>query len=755
MKNKAQLLIIMLRNWLLGAIIIFVPLLFGFYYEINNIFELNKIILFRELLIISLMVVFIQFLLFQKFLLKKGGYWLALLWLVFSFLVLYFSLNRQISFFGSYERDQGFLAQIYYLIFLLVAVNTIEKKDLGKYIFIVCVSSFLVGVYSLFQAAGMDLFNFGESGLDRSISSIGQPNFLAQYLLLVIFLPIYLFIKTNNVYKKCFYALNILVVYLAIFFTYSRGGWFGLLFGILLTGGLFLYFEKPWEFIKKNRSKILLCILCLLVCLIFLAHGNESFNSRIKNAFDYKKSSLVVRFTFWENSIDLIKKRPWLGYGLENQRNYFIDYYRKDWAILGDVNQYPDRAHNIFLDTLLVGGIIGSIIVFAFFSLLIGIMVQNIKRNKEKVLNYLCLASVVSYIGSLLFSFQTTTDGVIFWLIISLVVISSREKETVKCFDSKKAKNMTKYAVNLVFIILIIFLTWLSRVEFKKLLADLYFYQFKTAVYENDVNAAINLYRLVKQNSYYRQNYYDDAAVVFLTDQLKNNIDEKYKIAVYGILKEMPPDDWNDIFEGAKKKFIIYSTLAFHPQPNSEYKEKADIALRELLELNSEMPVVYRLSANYYCQTGDLEKSVFYSLRALSFLPDLKTAEANLDHTVKIKNQNYFIYKDMGNCYLKNRKYDEAGKSYLSAYKNHLTDIVLLKKIADTYVYRQLYDQAIEYLLWGERRDPSDHAWPYAIAQLYAIQNNEKMALPFAEKALSLSPDDQELINFIKKLKTN
>ena len=56
--------------------------------------------------------------------------------------------------------------------------------------------------------------------------------------------------------------------------------------------------------------------------------------------------------------IKAILNKPLLGYGVENLQETFVSYYDASWAIHGDVNQVPDRAHNIVLDILMSGGIL-------------------------------------------------------------------------------------------------------------------------------------------------------------------------------------------------------------------------------------------------------------------------------------------------------------------------------------------------------------------------------------------------------------
>lgn len=757
MRRNIEAIVNICQKLLIIAILFFVPLFFNFLFITNNIYDVNKIILFKELIYISLLFFCFSILIKSKLpLIRLKESYLLGLWLLFIVFSTLSSQNMSLSFFGSYERDQGFITQLCYLIFTFLLLVFSNLKNINKYIFAAVFTSFLAGIYTLIQASGFDhLIN--DASFERFSSTIGQPNFLGQFLLLTIWFPIYLFFRTKNNYFKLFYFIVFLTDFSAVFLTYSRATWAGLLLGFLLTVAAFLVIEKPWGFIRNNLFKIsLLFVLIFCFCSV-LIFENENFALRFNNALDYKKSSLSVRFTFWGSSADMIKQRPFFGYGLENTADKFSGYYKKDWGVLGYVNQYPDRAHNFIIDAILCGGFIGFIFFAIFFIFIFYVIFQNIRKNRNKLLNFICLASLSSYLISLFFSFQVISDGVYFWFIVALVIISSRQDDE-KQADSPSldlADKKIQISVKIFVFLFLIPLLWLVRMEFKKLLADFYLNEFRVASSQGDINAAVNIYDLIKQNSYYRQSHYDNLIVYYYASMLDEDIDVKTKNRIMEILENMESCQDSQGYENKKKEFLIYSSLAVFPRPDNEYKIKAEKTLEQLVKEKREMPAVYRLGARYYCNTGELEKSVEYSQKALSFLPDLKTEETNFDHENNIRTAYYFVYRELGECYFKNKKYELAEENYRAANGNIASDVGLFKKIADTFALRGEYDQAIYYLQQGIRRDPSDHAWPYAIAQLYAIQNNEKMALPFAEKALSLSPDDQEIINFIKKLKTN
>ena len=231
------------------AIVFCVPIYFAIFLKNNNIFELNKIVLFKILVLLILLFSLIKAVLqkselrriyavlFNKYLI------IPLLFILTLLIATIFSIDKEVSLYGLNFRQQGLVSYIfYYIFFVLLLINLRNYSQLKLIIITASISSFLVSLYGVLQASGYDFINWREPAIltGRVSSSLGQPNFLASYLLLVIPLSGYLVLNSKKFLLKFFWIIVLFFQLLCLFLTYSRGGWLGLVGGLAVAGIIYL-----------------------------------------------------------------------------------------------------------------------------------------------------------------------------------------------------------------------------------------------------------------------------------------------------------------------------------------------------------------------------------------------------------------------------------------------------------------------------------------------------------------------------------
>ncbi len=434
-------------------IVFLIPLFFPYFFITNNLFELTKFILFKILVLLWSFVFFIKLIIDNDFYNKKIQilkkiylknkidiifFFLFILSLIFS---TYLAFDKNLSIYGLYDRQFGLIFYFYCLLFFGLFVLSIKKSYIVYYVKLILTSSFFVCIYALAQISGYDFMNWSEKwgAVQRATSTFGQPNFLASYLLLVIPITIY-FIYISNKFLGKFFGLIVLVLQLlTLYFTYSRGGWIGLIFGLLVFGIIYwilqiqiLRAEDGYSNSKNNRNLLhnnkyykfgLIFIILVIILIIFSIDHSKIFSRRITSLLDFQSGSVAVRISFWQASWDAIKQRPLFGYGLDNQGEVLIKYYQKDWGIFNNVNSYPNRAHNLFLDILLTRGIFGLVTYLVLLYLFFRTIFKNIKENKARELNLAILAATICYLVSLQFSFSFIVSEIYFWLYFAIIYI--------------------------------------------------------------------------------------------------------------------------------------------------------------------------------------------------------------------------------------------------------------------------------------------------------------------------------------------
>lgn len=176
---------------------------------------------------------------------------------------------------------------------------------------------------------------------------------------------------TNNLLAMC---LIVIVVSLHIFS--ARTGilafWFGLFSGILLARKT--RFSMPWVLIGLFVS--------IVAMLAVPAVRNRMANTMadvtaVWNGKDLNNKSFGQRWVAWSASIDAIREKPWLGYGVQNVRMALDAQYAKNHHGLEPENRV--NPHNQFLEMGIQSGVPGMLLllIFGIFALFHGIRTRN------------------------------------------------------------------------------------------------------------------------------------------------------------------------------------------------------------------------------------------------------------------------------------------------------------------------------------------------------------------------------------------
>ncbi len=747
------------------AIVFFVPIFFAAFLNNNDVFELNKIVLFKILILLLLLFSLFKLALpDDKYKIRR---WLSLsffykyllipcLFLLSLLITVIFSRDPAISFYGLYSRYQGLDSYIFYFLFFILLLSNIKTiKQIRRIIIAAVLSSFLVSLYGLAQMAGFDFKDWTEPAFitGRATSTLGQPNFLASYLLLVIPLTIYLIIRTSKFLIRFLWIIVFLFQILSLFFTYSRGGWIGLILGITLTGLIYLWITKKnvLSFLKnKKLIKFSLLILFLLVvyttCLLC---RSDFFRYRIKSSFDFKGGSVAARINFWQAGWQAFKKNPILGYGPETQGEVFVGYYKKDWAIHGNVNVYPNRAHNLFFDILLTSGLVGLILYLALLYLFYKLILANIKNKQRAGLSVAVFLAVTGYLISLMFNFSIVATNVYFWLFLAIVILIHNnldKPDDLENKEIKKPRQLTKLIALILIIVLSLLVLRQINKEIKYIIADHYYYEFKESLARNESFNALEMYNYIDELNIYSA-YYKKEMAVGLAEKLNDIpfpiLKEEIKKILAGELEDVKINNYGNMFAQAK----IYTALAADGQ--KDYFSLAEENFKKLIDLSPEMPRNYYELARIYAEKEEFNRAEEYFDKALEMLPDINNPYINGQHLRAIEYEKYLIYKGLAGLYFRQENYEEAEKYFWLALYNNLPDITMYKKIADTYYKQGNLDKAIWYNKKGMIMNPADYVWPFAIALLYEKQGNKDKAPEYAEKALKLAPDNEDIKNFI------
>ena len=204
--------------------------------------------------------------------------------------------------------------------------------------------------------------NVGGKTLMRAFGLFPDPHMLAFFIGLgsPLLLATLLFQKGTNLKLFCVYVLMVV----ALFLTFSRGGYFGLFFSVFIV---LLY---SWRYLKEKK-KFLITAISILFLLVLIIFG-QAVISRFTSSFLISEGSSLGRLEIWQQSFKIFLEKPIFGVGLGN--------YSKTVDPLS-LYRSPITSHNLYLDIASETGIFG---LAAWLLLFFGSFYQLAKSLKRR-----------------------------------------------------------------------------------------------------------------------------------------------------------------------------------------------------------------------------------------------------------------------------------------------------------------------------------------------------------------------------------
>lgn len=734
------------------AVIFVVPIYFAVIFPTYNVFELNKIFFFKVFVWLLFSLTAIKLVFYRIEFPFKKYFLFPVIFIIGLGITLFFSINPQQSFFGSYDWQEGYLSYLFYFVwFVLVLFNlrTINnscskddcadswQKRINRIIITISISGFVVSLYGILQILGLDFLSWPEDPLitRRTISTFGQPNFLASWLLMIIPLSIYLIYQNKKFLLKFFYFLVLTAELFCLFFTSSRGG----VIALALTGLLFALYLLSVLKLKKAQ-KISIIFGTILLTAIFVIGFDFFSHGRLTDLFDFNSGSSAARVNFYSAASDAIIKKPIFGYGLENSGEIFINYYQPDWGIHGNVGATTDRAHNLVLDIILFTGFFGLIFFIVLYYYFFRLAADNISQGKMKELSLALLLGASAYLLSLMFSFTIVSGEVYFWLYLAvLAVININQNGLIEIEPRNFKKCFLPVKIGLVLIIFLIS-GWGIYYEFRVLSADHYFNKLFYTLAEKQYFTALLL-----------DDYIEEAAVNpvnrdeynrFLGDKLSDFYPQIADLSSKKVVRERLVELDKKISDKGYKNILIKGKV-------NTILENYSLAEKYFFAVAAKTPYwpkTYLELGNLFIKEGKTKEAIINYQLVDKILPETNDSRLNDSHRGVVKLYRKIIFKKLGDIYFEKGDFKEAEKNYQAAYINSINDFTLLKNIADVYYLRGDLNNALEYNLRGLKRNPNDYSWYLSTALIYKEMGNKDEAKNYFNSAFKLAPENETLI---------
>jgi O-antigen ligase/tetratricopeptide (TPR) repeat protein len=338
---------------------------------------------------------------------------------------------------------------------VVVADLSQEIRRARRLVLAVLSLSIVVCVIGLLQVLGYDVMSLSMARQGEPLSSLGNTNFVAHYLDVV--LPLALAVMVSGSWTRAARlaaALTLCMGLILLLLAGSQGGWLG------VGGALFIMLwavprsRDPLLHLLKRLSVVIVIVGLLIpvagsVLRSLPVGGGQSARDVITEIadeswmealtpFSSTSFSRAMRMLIWRDSIMIVQANPWLGVGPGHYRFELAAHRtatgQREWgALMGYRENHPAHAHNEFVETWSEIGVFGVAMLLWLLGagltmawrIVSGHRVGDVSAAHSVAFG--CLGGLMATVVHALFSFnlQDPVSGTHLWILCGLLAGSA------------------------------------------------------------------------------------------------------------------------------------------------------------------------------------------------------------------------------------------------------------------------------------------------------------------------------------------
>lgn len=355
----------------------------------------------------------------------------------------FFSIDLRTSLLGYYSRfNGGLLSTICYLLLYFAFVSNMDKEKVIKSVYFLFYSSAVVSAIAVLEHFNINitcaLMGQGikscwvQDVQNRVFSTLGQPNWLATWIVALIPLTFFQILDSKNIKRILLYLLSLLL-FLTLLFTKSRSG----LLGFFVADLTF------WTFSLIKRRKVLtnLIILNLLFFILFLVVSTPWNPAKITVPGKIQGPALetggtesgTIRKIVWKGALRVFLHYPIFGSGPETFAYSYYQFRPVEHNLVSEWDFLYNKAHNEYLNFAATTGSLGII----SYLYLIG-MILLVFYKKSNIFSISLASGFTGLLIANFFGFSTVSTQIEFFLFPALAITSSINK--IETFKNQKTK---------------------------------------------------------------------------------------------------------------------------------------------------------------------------------------------------------------------------------------------------------------------------------------------------------------------------
>lgn len=551
------------------------------------------------------------------------------------------------------------------VIFYITVYLLRDERNLKRLLYIAFVVGTLASLYAILQYGGIEpiwtrkIDPFGT----RSVSTFGNPNFLASFLILILPVITVLAVFEKSLIKKLFLGGLLGVNLLGLLVTRTRSAWLGLFVALIFLAFFLVSYQV--SLISRNRKWLIFLAGVLFLVMLYPVRVERQGErkvmvakvafAKVKSIADFKQMAYVQRFLIWQAAYSMFKESPLLGHGWGNFEIIYPFHQGKYLKIkkYSPFRTHANNAHNEILEIASQTGIVGLGVYIWLFILFFKIGIDGYRKLTTEYDKTVILGLLASIFGMLVdnllnVSLHFPMPALLFWVWMGLAVgICQRREMWERRISIKK---FLVYPLGIIIFGIILFNLRYFRGEVH------YFKGFKYAKNNTTLGNAVKecelsykIYPLNVDNNYELGNAYA-------------RLNEKEK-AIWAYLEAIEVNPGYD---------EIYSNLGIMYGQTERIPEAIE-ALSKSIEINPLSVPTRSYLAQVHIGRKEWEKAAHQYREILELEPENLKVKANLSYVqaqmegkppIPAPTQEIKLLFEKGEKYVKNEDWNRAEETY-------------------------------------------------------------------------------------------
>lgn len=332
------------------------------------------------------------------------------------------------------------------VIFYITVYLLRDERNLKRLLYIAFVVGTLASLYAILQYGGIEpiwtrkIDPFGT----RSVSTFGNPNFLASFLILILPVIAVLAVFEKSLIKKLFLGGLLGVNLLGLLVTRTRSAWLGLFVALIFLAFFLVSYQV--SLISRNRKWLIFLAGVLFLVMLYPVRVERQGErkvmvakvafAKVKSIADFKQMAYVQRFLIWQAAYSMFKESPLLGHGWGNFEIIYPFHQGKYLKIkkYSPFRTHANNAHNEILEIASQTGIVGLGVYIWLFILFFKIGIDGYRKLTTEYDKTVVLGLLASIFGMLVdnllnVSLHFPMPALLFWVWMGLAVGICQRRE--------------------------------------------------------------------------------------------------------------------------------------------------------------------------------------------------------------------------------------------------------------------------------------------------------------------------------------